>query len=66
MTDHSISGSYILEGYLLPYPMTSAKFIEINYHLTVSGPQLKKALDIAIKKAGCYLTSDIRRHQKNH
>lgn len=55
MTDHSISGSYILEGYLLPYPMTSNKFLEINYHLTVSGPLLKKALDIAIKQASCSL-----------
>jgi hypothetical protein len=34
---------------MLPYPMVSEKFLEINYHLTISGPLLKKALDIAIK-----------------
>jgi hypothetical protein len=49
-TDFSLSGSYILEGFMLPYPMSSEKFIEINYHLTISGPLLKKAVDIAIKQ----------------
>lgn len=45
----SLSGSYILEGFLVPYPMVSERFIEFNVHLTITGPLLKKALDMAVK-----------------